>query len=30
MKSLPDEAAAAKQAEKLIKEKTGKGYQEVS
>jgi DNA ligase-1 len=30
MKSFPDEAAAAKQAEKLIKEKTGKGYQEVS
>jgi predicted DNA-binding WGR domain protein len=30
VKSLPDKAAAMKHAEKLIREKTGKGYQEVS
>jgi predicted DNA-binding WGR domain protein len=29
-KSLPDAAAAAKHADKLIGEKTGKGYHEVS
>jgi DNA ligase-1 len=29
-KSFPDKAAAMKHAEKLIREKTGKGYQEVS
>jgi predicted DNA-binding WGR domain protein len=28
-KSFPDESAAAKHAEKLIREKTGKGYREV-
>ena len=29
-KSFPDEAAAARHAEKLIQEKTGKGYREVT
>ena len=29
-KTFPDAAAAAKQVEKLIKEKTGKGYMELT
>ena len=29
-KSFPDEAAAAKHVDKLVREKTGKGYHEVT
>lgn len=29
-KSFPDEAAAAKHAEKLVEQKLGKGYQEIT